>query len=226
MASRWLPNIEGFFNSYCRVLIDGGNLMNVEDDRADFFARRIDEHEQTVRTLAARLLEAVPGENNLHENIVQLLEVSSIIRARLQDRSIERENRETEIHSESYRAPIERTGSQGRPRFSVSTSNAHDLRQLGFAWTDIAQMLGVSSRTLWRRRYESDSSVGSYSDIPNNELDQIIREVLQTTPPGWAESGSRSPPQQRITCAKKPNRIVDIKNRPCRHSFTSKKKNN
>ena len=93
MASRWLPNIEGFFNSYCRVLIDGGNLMNVEDDRADFFARQIDEHEQTVRTLAARLLEAVPGENNLHENIAQLLEVSSIIRARLQDRSIERENR-------------------------------------------------------------------------------------------------------------------------------------
>ena len=67
--------------------------MNVEDDRADFFARQIDEHEQTVRTLAARLLEAVPGENNLHENIAQLLEVSSIIRARLQDRSIERENR-------------------------------------------------------------------------------------------------------------------------------------
>ena len=60
MASRWLPNIEEFFNSYCRVLIDGGNLMNVEDDKADFFARRIDEHEQTVRTLAARLLEAVP----------------------------------------------------------------------------------------------------------------------------------------------------------------------
>ena len=109
--------------------------------------------------------------------------MSSIIRARLQDRSIKRENRETEIHSESYRAPIERTGSQGRPRFAVSTSNAHDLRQLGFAWTDIAQMLGVSSRTLRRRRrYESDSSVGSYSDIPNNELDQIIREVLQTTP--------------------------------------------
>ena len=39
MASRWLPNIEEFFNSYCRVLIDGGNLMNVEEDRADFFAR-------------------------------------------------------------------------------------------------------------------------------------------------------------------------------------------
>ena len=41
--------------------------MNIEDNRADFFARRINEHEQTVCTLAARLLEAVPGENNLHK---------------------------------------------------------------------------------------------------------------------------------------------------------------
>ena len=69
----------------------------------------------------------------MHENIAQLVDVSSIIRARLQDRSIEREHRETEIHNQSYRVPIERTGRQGRPRFAVSTSNAHDLRQLGFA---------------------------------------------------------------------------------------------
>ena len=72
------------------------------------------------QALAARLLGAVPGENNLHENIAQLLDVSSIIRARLQDRSIERENRETEIHIQSYRVPIERTGRQGRPGFVVS----------------------------------------------------------------------------------------------------------
>ena len=85
------------------------------------------------QALAARLLGAVPGENNLHENIAQLVDVPSIIRARLQDRSIEREHRETEIHNQSYRVPIERTGRQGRPRFAVSTSNAHDLRQLGFA---------------------------------------------------------------------------------------------
>ena len=58
MASRWLPNIEEFFSSFFRVLIDGGNLMNVEDDRADFFARRVDEHEQTVRTLTAIVLKS------------------------------------------------------------------------------------------------------------------------------------------------------------------------
>ena len=94
MAARWLPNLEEFFNSYCCVLIDSGNLVNIEDDRADFFARRIDEHEQTVRTLAATL-EADPGEHNLHDNnIAQLLDISAIIRARLLNRTIERENRD------------------------------------------------------------------------------------------------------------------------------------
>ena len=148
-------------------MIDGGNLTNIEDDRADFFARRIDEHEQTVCTLAARLLEAVPGEYNLHDNIAQLLDVSGIIKARLQDRSIERENRETEIDA----------------RFARNTSDAHDLRQQGFTWTDTAQLLGVFSRTLRRCHHESSSiSFGGYSDISNNELDQIVRGVLQTTP--------------------------------------------
>ena len=183
MAARWLPNLKEFFNSYCRVLIDGGSLVNIEDDRADFFARRIDEHEQTVRTLAARLLEAAPGEHNLHDNRALLLDISGIIRARLQNRSIERDNRGTENDDESYSAPVERSDSQGRPRFAVNTSNAHDLRQLGFTWTDIAQMLGVSSRTLRRRRYESGSITdGGYSDISNDELDQIVRGVLHTTP--------------------------------------------
>ena len=55
MATRWLPDIEKFFESYCRVLTDGGNLENVEDDRADFFARRIGDYEQTVRSTITKI---------------------------------------------------------------------------------------------------------------------------------------------------------------------------
>ena len=55
MATRWLPDIEEFFESYCRVLTDGGNLENVEDDRADFFAQRIEDYEQTVRSTITKI---------------------------------------------------------------------------------------------------------------------------------------------------------------------------
>ena len=41
------------------------------------------------------------------------------------------------------------------------------------------------------------------------ELDQIVRAVLQTTPQA-GRNLVRIAPQQRITCAKKPNRIIDI----------------
>ena len=106
MATRWLPDIEEFFESYCRVLNDGGNLENVEDDRADFFARRIEDYEQTVRVLAARLQETIPNELPLHNNISRLLDMSTGLRARLQNRVIERENRELGTLVEMNPAPV------------------------------------------------------------------------------------------------------------------------
>ena len=94
MATRWLPDIEEFFLSYCRVLTEGGNLSNVEDDRAEFFAWPIEDYEQTVRVLAARLQETLHNELPLHNNISRLLNTSVGFQARLQDHVIERENRE------------------------------------------------------------------------------------------------------------------------------------
>ena len=44
---------EEFFNSFCRVLVDGINLTEIEDDRADYFARRITDYEYTVRNLTS-----------------------------------------------------------------------------------------------------------------------------------------------------------------------------
>ena len=54
-----LPNLEEFFDSFCRVLTDGINNLNAEDDRSDYFSRRIEDYERTLRVSAARLVEAV-----------------------------------------------------------------------------------------------------------------------------------------------------------------------
>lgn len=61
----------------------------MEDDRADFFARRIEDYEQTVRVLAARLQKTILNELPIHDNISRLLDMSARLRARLQDRVIE-----------------------------------------------------------------------------------------------------------------------------------------
>ena len=60
MAARWLPNLEEFFDSFCCVLTDGINNLNSEDDKSDYFSRRIEDYERTLHILAARLVEAVP----------------------------------------------------------------------------------------------------------------------------------------------------------------------
>ena len=43
MAARWSPNLEEFFDSFCRALTDGINNLNSEDDRSDYFSRRIED---------------------------------------------------------------------------------------------------------------------------------------------------------------------------------------
>ena len=65
MAARWLPNLEEFFDSFCRALTDGINNLNSEDDRSDYFSRRIEDYERTLRVSAARLVEAVPQPLNV-----------------------------------------------------------------------------------------------------------------------------------------------------------------
>ena len=52
-------------------------------------------------------------------------------------------------------APTERYGLQGRPRVVVTQQQLQTLQKVcGFRWNDIAETLGVSDRTLRRRRHE------------------------------------------------------------------------
>ena len=54
-----------------------------------------------------------------------------------------------------------------------------------FTWNKIAQMLGVSERTIRRRREELGMHVGqtdAYSDIPDDDLDILASRVLHFFP--------------------------------------------
>ncbi len=101
MAARWVPNIEEFVEFFNA----GGNIVDVEDDRVDFFCRRIEDYEQTSCVVAARSVEAVPNQPLLHNNISWLLNISANVRARLQDCAFEHENRELKALGEIYQAP-------------------------------------------------------------------------------------------------------------------------
>uniref|UniRef100_A0A7M6DRW1 Integrase catalytic domain-containing protein n=2 Tax=Clytia hemisphaerica TaxID=252671 RepID=A0A7M6DRW1_9CNID len=65
----------------------------------------------------------------------------------------------------------------GRPRCLVSPTTLIELRNLGFNWTTIAEMLLVSRWTIHRRVKEYGlTDFLNYSDINDQELDDLIRK--------------------------------------------------
>ena len=76
--------------------------------------------------------------------------------------------------------PTIQTGRAGRPPFSISQSQIEVLVELGYSYAQIARMLGISDRTLLRRREMFGLPIGqSYSNIIDEELDVIVRTVYQ-----------------------------------------------
>ena len=58
------------------------------------------------------------------------------------------------------------------------------LRDAGFNWRSISNILGMNERTLRNRRQTvefQELSLG-YFDVTDDELDQIVRSVMEMTP--------------------------------------------
>ena len=74
----------------------------------------------------------------------------------------------------------QRSGSPGRPRIIISEDQLSGLIEIGFAYTKISIMFGVSARILLRRRIEFSMPVDqSYSSISDDDLDGIIQTLMQ-----------------------------------------------
>ncbi|CAB3985660.1 cytosolic Fe-s cluster assembly factor nubp1-b-like [Paramuricea clavata] len=70
-------------------------------------------------------------------------------------------------------------GEVGRPKFRIKSEVLEDLRSLGFSWTKIAVILGVSRWTISRRvkDYGLEDMCG-FSQLSNEELDRLIRNYI------------------------------------------------
>ena len=73
--------------------------------------------------------------------------------------------------------------SRGRQLFSISKSQIKGLWDLGFTWSKIAAMIGVSRTTLHRRIRELGLKEETcYSEIDDQELDVFVRTILALLP--------------------------------------------
>ena len=80
-----------------------------------------------------------------------------------------------------YYAPY--VGTPGRPRYDVNHTLLQQLLDLHFTVTEMAEILGVSPRTVSRRLASLNMTVRSrYASISDHHLDDIIRAVQQEHP--------------------------------------------
>lgn len=68
------------------------------------------------------------------------------------------------------------------PLTNCSISNCHQDVDLRFSWDKISGMLSGSRTTLWRRVRGNESFRDYYTDIINDNLDQIIHALRQNFP--------------------------------------------
>ena len=74
----------------------------------------------------------------------------------------------------------QRTGQPGQPSYHNHKEDLESLLELGFNFQQMSMILGVSERTLRRRRKLFGLGIGNnFTQISNEELDDIIFNILQ-----------------------------------------------
>lgn len=70
----------------------------------------------------------------------------------------------------------------GRPRYSITSEQISHCVLMGMNWRRIASCFGISRRTLYRHRQYLGAQVLQYNVFTNQELNQIVTDVIQSTP--------------------------------------------
>ena len=111
-----------------------------------------------------------------------LAQLSSVLHSYVQcysDKAIDIEERSS--HPDSIiQCPVHQNGSRGRPAYVISKVQLETLIELGYSYSTIARMFGVSERTILRRRLEYDLPIGiTFTSITDNDLDVTISSMLR-----------------------------------------------
>ena len=87
--------------------------------------------------------------------------------------------------SSILRAEKHYTGGHERPKYVINSKQVVFLRELCFTWTNIAQLYGISRRTLYNiRSYYNmtGDEFSAFTQISDDDLKQTIREVKLSLP--------------------------------------------
>ncbi|XP_044171565.1 uncharacterized protein LOC122955897 [Acropora millepora] len=174
-ARQLVSEVESYFSSD-----EDGNL-----DRLELLESRLEEACETLYVVIQRSEDlSSQNPNNLemaqfNADMNGLCRHLNLLRSHFGAQAAEERERDKEL----YLCPKENSGSAGRPRYLISAEQLQFLRDLHFSWTKIAKILGLSRKTINRRRQELGMSLElSWSRISDNELKQIMCDIQTLTP--------------------------------------------
>lgn len=82
----------------------------------------------------------------------------------------------------SYTAPVAVSSLPGRPRFDISKEQLEYLHSMSFTWVQIADLLGVSRMTIYRRRREFGLTEIASTNITDRELEHTLHQMRRDFP--------------------------------------------
>lgn len=88
------------------------------------------------------------------------------------------------IGTNAYQAPVmqPRPHAQGRPRYLISQNQLEHLSSMGFSWTEISSLLGVSRMTIYRRCREYGMLEDAVQTLSYAQLRVVLRDMRREHP--------------------------------------------
>ncbi|CAJ0859168.1 8483_t:CDS:2, partial [Entrophospora sp. SA101] len=153
------------------------NSALIQSDDSDYLQNQLINLERTI-SLLSHLIYNVTESSIHYQNLIQNLILSQQTYEQLNNKIFLLID---QVGPEMLFVSPQSSG--GRPKLEVSENAIILLCSEGFSWVDIANIFGISITTLYRRRCDLNIlNIPSYSEISNNELDQIILNIKESQP--------------------------------------------
>ena len=169
--------LENFFLSLQDLLTRIESTGSENPRFVEYLHDRLEGHVQIVFAISL-VLASVQDQEVLKEMLKNLLEYLWRL---LQDLRNKITSSNVDSCTVFRQEPSQTQSSGGRPRYVITREHIKTIRNTGMQWTARARSLGVSSKTLYRRRHEYGLQ-DSFSDITNEELEWNVRDILKLTP--------------------------------------------
>lgn len=141
---------------------------------------RADDCQTFLRAVLGRVSE-VPDQNSLVADIEVLIGVLGAHCAHLTEWTLRQDIDHPRLPTGTCPVMLQRDHvGPGCPSFDIKKGDLESLMEIGFNFRQIAGIVGVSERTIRRRRALYGLPVGNnYSSISDGDLDFIITNILQ-----------------------------------------------